>query len=285
MDNFQQQPIMMVTGANSGIGKATALLLAEKNVKVVMVCRNRQRGETAQKEIIKKSGNPNVELYICDFSELNSIQRFVDLFHTNYERLDVLINNAAVIPQDRQETKDGYEMQFGVNHLAPFLLTNLLLEKLKKSTIARIVTVASVGHKFGKIHFDDLQFTQKPYNKLVVYTQSKLANILFTYELARRLQKTHVTVNCLDPGHVKSDIGVYKDGGLAQFVFRTLLRPIHKTPEEGADTSVYLATSPEVEGITGKYFANRKVKKTSSISYDRDIATRLWDISAKMVGI
>jgi NAD(P)-dependent dehydrogenase (short-subunit alcohol dehydrogenase family) len=285
MDNLQQQPIMMVTGANSGIGKATALLLAKKNVRVVMICRNQQRGEEAQKEIMKESGNPNVELYICDFSRLDNIRHFVDLFHADYERLDVLINNAAVIPQDRQETKDGYEMQFGVNHLAPFLLTNLLLEKLKKSTIARIVTVASVGHKFGKIHFDDLQFTQKPYSKLVVYTQSKLANILFTYELAQRLRETHVTVNCLDPGHVKSDIGVYKDGGLAQFVFRTLLRPIHKTPEDGADTSIYLATSPEVKGITGKYFANRKIKKTSPISYDSDIAMRLWNISSEMVGI
>jgi NAD(P)-dependent dehydrogenase (short-subunit alcohol dehydrogenase family) len=281
----KQQLIMMVTGANSGIGKATALLLAKKNIRVVMVCRNRQRGEAAQKEIIRKSGNSNVELYICDFSELDDIRRFVNLFKENFDHLDVLINNAAVIPQHRQETKDGYELQFGVNHLAPFLLTNLLLEKIKKSNIARIVTVASVGHRFGKIHFDDLQFAQKHYNKLVVYTQSKLANILFTYELARRLQDTQVTVNCLDPGHVKSDIGVYKDGGFAQFVFRNLLRPIHKTPEEGADTSVYLATAPEVEGITGKYFVNRKVKKTSPISYDIDIATRLWNISAEMVGI
>jgi NAD(P)-dependent dehydrogenase (short-subunit alcohol dehydrogenase family) len=284
MDKLHQ-PIMMVTGANSGIGKATALTLAKKNVRVVMVCRNQQKGEIAQKEIIKESGNPNVDLHICDFAGLDNIRRFVDLYNTNYDRLDVLINNAAVIPQDRQETQSGYELQFGVNHLAPFLLTNLLLEKLKNSSIARIVTVASVGHKFGKIHFDDLQFSQKPYRKLVAYTQSKLANVIFTYELARRLQGTQVTANCLDPGHVKSDIGVYKDGGFAQFVFRTLLRPIHKTPEEGADTSVYLAMSAEVKGITGKYFANRKMKKTSSISYDRDIAVRLWNISSEMVGI
>jgi NAD(P)-dependent dehydrogenase (short-subunit alcohol dehydrogenase family) len=284
MNNLKQQRIVMVTGANSGLGKATSISLAKQNTKVVMVCRDPHRGELVKEEIVKESGNPNIDLLICDFSALSNVRRLAIEYSNNYDRLDVLINNAGIITRERQLTQDGYEMQFGVNHLAPFLLTNLLLEHLKTSKVGRIVTVSSLGHFYGKIHFDDLHFSKRRYRFFKAYAQSKLANILFTYELARHLEGSGVTANCLNPGEAKTNISVYTEGGFAQFL-TTLFIPFLKTPEEHADTSVYLAMSHEVEGITGKYYSNRKIVKSKSITYDRHIAARLWEVSAEMVNL
>ncbi|MFC0213636.1 SDR family oxidoreductase [Paenibacillus chartarius] len=281
MNGLKQQRIVMVTGANSGLGKATALSLAKQNARVVMVCRDPHRGELAKEEIVKESGNPNIDLMICDFSALSNVRRLAAEYTNNYGHLDVLINNAGVITRERQLTQDGYEMQFGVNHLAPFLLTNLLLEQLMISKAGRIVTVSSLGHYYGKIHFDDLHFSKR-YRFFKAYAQTKLANILFTYELARRLEGTGITANCLNPGEAKTNISVYTEGGFAQLL-TTLFTPFLKTPEEHADTSVYLALSPEVEGMTGKYFSNRKIVKSKPMTYDRHLASRLWEVSAAMV--
>ncbi|MDD9266188.1 SDR family oxidoreductase [Paenibacillus sp. GCM10023248] len=283
MSDLRQQRIVMVTGANSGLGKATAISLAKQNARVVMVCRDPHRGELAKEEIVKESGNPNIDLLICDFSALSNVRRLAIEYSNNYDRLDVLINNAGIITRERQLTQDGYEMQFGVNHLAPFLLTNLLLEQLKMSKAGRIVTVSSLGHFYGKIHFSDLHFSKR-YRFFKAYAQTKLANILFTYELARRLEGTGVTANSLNPGEAKTNISVYTEGGFAQFL-TTLFTPFLKTPEEHADTSVYLAMSHEVEGITGKYFSKRKIVKSKSATYDRKMASRLWEVSAEMVNL
>ncbi|MFQ5793638.1 MAG: SDR family oxidoreductase [Candidatus Bipolaricaulia bacterium] len=240
----------IVTGANSGIGKATALGLAKLGVTVVMVCRNPRKGEAAMAEIKAQSGNESVDLMIADLSSQQSIRQLVADFTDRYQRLHVLINNAGLHLSRRFVTADGIETTFAVNHLASFLLTNLLLDVLKASAPARIVNVTSSAHS-RTMDFDNLQ-GEKQYNGMQTYTQSKLANILFTYELARRLEGTGVTVNCLHPGTVRS--GLQRN---LPRIFR-LLRLFFATPEKGAETSIYLASSPEVEGVSGKYFSDKR---------------------------
>src|SRR5579863_10050278 len=249
-----QGKICMVTGANSGIGKATALALAQMGATVVMVCRDRARGEEAKSEITTKSRNNAVDLLQADLSSQRSIRQLVENFQHHYTQLHVLINNAGAGAAftGRRETVDGLEMTFAVNYLAPFLLTNLLLDVLKTSAPARIVNVSSNSHKAGYIQMDDLQEEQH-YRSMRVYGQAKLAVVLFTYELARRLQGTGVTANCLHPGFVATQFGQSGAGP----VFRLLVKVIGSfgtSPQEGAKTSIYLASSPEVEGVTDKYF-------------------------------
>src|SRR5690242_15989433 len=246
--------ICMVTGANSGIGKATALALAQMGATVVLVCRDRARGEEAQNEIITKSKNTAVDLLLADLSSQQSIRHLVEHFQQHYSHLHVLINNAGAAFPRRRETVDGLEMTFAVNYLAPFLLTNLLLDVLKNSAPARIVNVSSDSHRSGSIKMDDLQ-GKKGYSSLKTYGNSKLALVMFTYELARRLEGTGVTANCLHPGFTATHIA---QGGTVPFI-RPLIKFIFRfgiSPEEGAKTSIYLAASPDVEGVTGKYFAN-----------------------------
>jgi NAD(P)-dependent dehydrogenase (short-subunit alcohol dehydrogenase family) len=274
--------IVLITGGNSGIGKATAIGLAQMGAKVIIVCRNKERGEKALRDIIEKSNNQTVELYLCDLSSLEDIRRFSNLFKTKYNRIDILINNAGVIASKRQLTKDGYELQFGVNHLGHFLLTNLLLDELKKSNSARIINVASGAHKIGKINFDDINLTKK-YSTFGSYAQSKLANVLFTFELSRRLQKTNITVNCLHPGGVGTNIALDRESGFRKII-TYIMGLVLMTPEKGAQTSIYLATSNDVEGITGKYYYKKKIAKSSKLTYDIDYAKRLWDLSIKMAG-
>ena len=273
--------VVIVTGANSGTGKWTSIELAKMNAKVVMVCRDRSRGEEALEEVRKLSENDSVELMICDLASLSSIKNFCDLFKNKYDRLDILVNNAGVILPSRHETKDGYELQFGVNHLGHFLLTNLLLDLLLKSAPSRIIVVASGAHKSGKIHFEDINLKNN-WNMVKAYSQSKLANVLFTNELARRLEGTGVTVNSLHPGTVKSNFAVNRDTGFGKSIMKSL-QPFFQTAQKAADTAIYLTSSEEEEGITGNYYYKKKPVESSKLSNDEEVAKKLWDISEEMV--
>jgi NAD(P)-dependent dehydrogenase (short-subunit alcohol dehydrogenase family) len=272
--------ICMVTGANTGIGKATALGLAQMGATVVMVCRNRERGEVAQTEIQMLSGNPEVGLLLADLASQAAIRQLIADFKSRYTALHVLINNAGTIPRERTITADGIETQFAVSHLAYFLLTNLLLEVLITSAPARIINVASMLHQFATINFDDLQ-SERSYDSRAVYNQTKLANVLFTYELARRLKGTKVTVNCLHPGVTATKL--LEDYAPQPLGF--LMKIIGVSSEKGARTSLYLATSPEVAGVSGKYFVNQKAVPSSRISYDEAVARKLWQVSEALTGL
>src|SRR5437764_1570701 len=283
VNSSMQGKICMVTGANSGIGKATALELAQMGATVVMVCRDRARGEQARSEITTTSRNTAVDLLLADLSSQQSIRQLVETFQHHYPHLHVLINNAGVAFPGRRETVDGLEMTFAVNFLAPFLLTNLLLDMLKASAPARIVNVSSNSHEAGYIQMDNLQ-SKNPYRSMRVYGQSKLALVLFTYELARRLEGTGVTVNSLHPGFVATQFG-QRDVGPA---FRLLVKGIGSfgaSPQEGAKTSIYLASSPEVEDVTGNYFVKSIPKRSASISYNESLQRQLWEQSAKLVNL
>ena len=284
VNNNMQGKICMVTGANSGIGKETALGLAQMGATVVMVCRDRARGEAAQSEIKTKSGNNGVDLLLADLSSQQSIRQLVENFRQRYTQLHVLINNAGVYMLTRRTTVDGLEMMFAVNYLAPFLLTNLLLDVLKASAPARIVNVSSGAHEAGYIKMDDLQ-AEKRYRSMRAYGQSKLALVLFTYELARRLEGTGVTVNCLHPGFVATNIGQGGLGFIGRTVAKFIVAFLGVSPEEGAKTSIYLASSPDVEGVTGKYFVNSRPKESAPISYSESLQRQLWEKSAKLVNL
>jgi retinol dehydrogenase-14 len=277
--------ICMITGANSGIGKATALGLAKMGATVVMVCRDRSRGEAAMAEIKAESGNQAVELMLADLSSLVAVRQLAQDFTDRYQQLHILVNNAGTYFTKRHVTVDGLETTFVVNYLAPFLLTNLLLETLKGSAPARVVNVAGAYHAKGKIEFDDLQ-GERDYNGARANNQAKLALVLFTYELARKLEGTGVTANCLHPGAVATNL-VEKDKdypAFLRFAYK-LFKPFAKSPEKGAETSLYLASSPEVEGVTGKYFVNKKAEPSSPESYDAALAARLWEVGAELAGL
>ncbi len=269
--------VCIVTGANSGIGKVTALGLAKMNATVVMLCRNKETGEIAQEEIINESGNKNIDLLLCDLSSQDQIRKFVSEFNQKYQNLHVLINNAGVMAAKRNICVDGFEMNFAVNHLGPFLLTNLLLDVLKKSAPSRIVNVSSAAHRMAKIDFDDLQCENKKHRLFRVYGNSKLAFMLFTYELSRKLEGTGVTVNAVHPGMINTNLG--REMSKFSQWFGKL---IFKSPEKGAETSIYLASSPEVEGITGKYYIKKQQQQSSEESYNQEDAKKLWEISAKL---
>jgi retinol dehydrogenase-14 len=276
------EKICLITGATSGIGKATAMGLANMGASVAMVGRDRDRGEAVMAEIKEGSGNGSVDLMLADVSSQEEIRRLADEFKEAYPRLDVLINNAGVFLSKRITTVDGMETTFAVNHLAYFLLTNLLLDLLKASAPSRIVNVSSGAQSNGTIDFDDLQ-GEKGYKGTKAYSQSKLANVLFTYELARRLEGTGVTANCLHPGAVKTNFGS-GSSGVFGFMVRAL-RPLMISPEKGAETSIYLASSPEVEGLSGRYFVKKAEARSSDVSYDERIARRLWDVSAELTNL
>jgi NAD(P)-dependent dehydrogenase (short-subunit alcohol dehydrogenase family) len=282
--NTQMQgKICMITGANSGIGKATALGLAQMGATVVLVSRDRARGEEAQNEIKAKSGNHAIDLLLADLSSQQSIRQLAEDFKQRYTRLHVLINNAGIFALTRRETVDGLEMTLAVNVLAPFLLTNLLLDVIKASAPARIVNVSSDQQESNYLKLDDLQ-SKKSYRPMRAYAQSKLAVVLFTYELALRLEGTGVTANCLHPGFVATNIaqrGLVLPARLAtKLIFR-----FGTSPEKGAKTSLYLATSPDVEGVTGKYFEKSVPRKSASLSYDTSLQQQLWKVSAELTGL
>lgn len=289
------QKVCLVTGATLGIGKVTALALARQGATVVMVGRDPQRTAKVLDELRAQvaefgSGSGSglsggvgvgwVEALVADFGSQAQIRRLADQFRARYNRLDVLVNNAGgIFPQGR--TADGIETTFAVNHLGYFLLTNLLQDLLVQSAPARIVNVSSAAHRQGRIHFDDLNL-DRGYTPMKAYTQSKLANLLFTYELARRLHGTGVTVNAVHPGVVGTGFGAQL--GLIGWFYRVFGR-LMLTPEQGADTLIYLATAPEVAGVTGRYFVKRRERRSSNRSYDEAAARGLWEVSAALTGL
>lgn len=275
--------IVIVTGANSGMGLATTIELAKMGAHVVMACRSQSRGETALQQAQQESGSTALELMTLDLGSFDSIRAFASDFRAQYDRLDVLVNNAGVVTIKRELTKDGYEAMIGVNHLGHFLLTNELLEPLQRARQGRVVNVSSGAHKVGSIHWDDPNLG-KGFNVAKGYAQSKLANILFTKELARRLQPTRVTVNALHPGAVSTSLGVNRDTGFGKAVYK-LLRPFFLSPLEGARTAIYMASSPEVEHVTGEYYVKCKPDKTTEKARDPKLAARLWEWSELQVGM
>jgi NAD(P)-dependent dehydrogenase (short-subunit alcohol dehydrogenase family) len=272
----------MVTGASSGIGKETAKKLAELGATVVMVCRNRKRGEKAMSEVKRAGNGTPVELLLADFTSLDAVRAVAKEFHEKHGSLHVLVNNAGGVSVMRSETADGFETTFQVDYLSHFLLTNLLLDLLKESAPSRIINVSSASHYRGHLNFGDLQL-KKGYGVMKAYSQAKLAQVLFTYELSRRLQGTGVTVNCLHPGTVATNIWKGSMGPLS--FLGNISRLFLIGPEEGAETPVYLASSPDVEGLTGKYLDHKLEKQSSDESYDQAMALKLWDESERMTGL
>ncbi len=278
---------ILVTGGNSGIGKEAAVALACMGAHVAITARNPSKGEAARKEIVGRSGNASTEVVPLDLASLDSVRAAADDVLARFDRVDVLVNNAGGTLSKRQVTRDGFEMTFGVNHLGHFLLTNLLLDRIKASAPARVITVASGAH-FGArrgLDFDDLQFESGRYRGFQQYCRSKLANIMFANELARRLDGTGVTSNSMHPGYVHTNFAREGDTGLMGELSHWLGRPFSISPEKGADTIVYLASSPEVEGVTGQYFYKRRLAKTSSFASDEAAQRRLWEVSEQLVGM
>jgi retinol dehydrogenase 14 len=271
---------VLVTGGTGGIGKATAVGLAALGARVGITGHDRARGEAAAADIRAASGNPAVDVFTADLSSQAQVRRLAGEVLDAYPRLEVLVNNVGGFWAHRHVTADGLEHTFALNHLAPFLLTHLLLDRLTASAPARVVTVSSGAHATGRIDFDDLQGSAT-YSGQRAYNASKLANIMFTYELARRLDGTGVTANVLHPGVVRTN---FEDQAGIKVIL-PLLRPFLKTPAAGAATSIYLASSAQVDGVTGRYFANRKPRTSSKASYDTARAERLWQLSADLVGL
>ncbi len=278
---MSEKQVAIVTGATSGIGKVTAHALAAAEMTVIVAVRDLDRGETTVEEIKARSGATSVVSMKLDLSSQESIRGFTDAFKKTYTRLDVLVNNAGALNWKRGTTVDGLETTFATNHLGPFLLTNLLLDVLKASSPSRIVNVASMAARGGVINFDDLQ-GEHAYAGMRAYSQSKLANILFTAGLSRRLQGTGVTANALHPGFVATGFGMNN----GRF-FGVLLRIIQRLsfalpPEKGAETEIYLATSPEVAGVTGKYFDRKKPIEPPPAAKDDAVVERLWTVSEQL---
>lgn len=279
----RDQRICLITGATSGIGRVTAEALARRGMRVVLVARSAARADATIAAIRERSGNAAADYLLADLSSQEEVRRVTAEFRARHSRLHVLINNAGAVFTSRQETADGLEMTFALNHLAPFLLTNLLLDTLQACAPARIVTVASAAHYGATIPFDDLQQHHGRYRPFRVYGQSKLANILFTYELARRLESSGITANTLHPGFVATNFG--KGGGAFWQTVFTGLRPFMIDAEKGAQTSIYLATAPEVAAVSGQYFIKSQPARSSPASYDQRAQRRLWEISERLTGL
>jgi NAD(P)-dependent dehydrogenase (short-subunit alcohol dehydrogenase family) len=271
--------ICLITGGNSGIGKATALGLASLNGTVVIVSRDKDKGEAALLEIRTRSGNKNVDAMVADLSSQDSVRELAHDFKVRYKKLHVLINNAGIFLPKRVPTIDGLETTFATNHLGHFLLTNLLLDMLKASAPSRIINLTSSAHYGTEMNFEDLQ-GEKKYSGYHAYSQSKLANVLFTYQLAKQLEGTGITVNCLHPGVVRTGFGRDQRGLMSILV--TVARPFMISPDRAARAAIYLATSPELAGVTGKFFSRGKEQKSSAESYDAASAERLWNVSFEL---
>ncbi len=268
---------VLITGANSGIGKETAVALAEMGAIIIMLCRNKEKGEKVQEEIKQRANTKNVELIIADLSEPKSIYLAASRYKEMYDSLDVLINNAGLILKERTIEATGYETTFAVNHLGHFLLTLLLIDLLKKSAPSRIINVSSEAHRFTKLNLEDTNM-EKEYKSFRVYSNSKLANVMFTYELSRRLEGTGVTVNALHPGFVNTNFGKNQNNKLTK-LFSKLTNLFTINAQKGAKTSIYLASSTEVKEITGKYYKKSKVARSSKESYKLKLQEELWELS------
>jgi NAD(P)-dependent dehydrogenase (short-subunit alcohol dehydrogenase family) len=282
MDSMTGKTVL-VTGATNGIGFITARELAKMDAVVLMVARDEQKGRAKLEEIRKAVPNAKLELLLADLSSMASIRQLATNITAKYSSLDVLVNNAGAFYSDRRVSKDGFEMTFALNHIGYFLLTNLLLDTLKRGKNARIVSVSSGAHLGAKINFDDLQLEQK-FSGWAAYCTSKLMNVLFTKELARRLAGTGVTANCLHPGFVNTGFA----GGSSDLMGR-MLNFVKNfaaiTPEKGAETMIYLSSSQEVANVTGEYFEKKKIAKVNPIALDSSIAKRLWDVSEKLTAV
>jgi retinol dehydrogenase 14 len=275
--------VVLITGGTGGIGKATAIGLATMGARVGITGRDLARAEQAAADVRAASSNRAVDAFAGDLTSQAEVRRLAVAVLDAYPRLHVLVNNAGGFWAHRHPTADGLEHTFALNHLAPFLLTNLLLDRLKASAPARVVTVSSGAQAMGRIDFDDLQGARN-YSGQRAYSQSKLANVMFTNELARRLRGTGVTATCVHPGVVRTNFGA-EDQAWFFTVISRVVHPFLKTPAQGAQTSIYLASSPEVDGVTGQFFANCKPKTANKLAYDTDMTARLWQVSADLVGL
>ena len=271
--------VVLITGATSGIGKATALELADMGATVVIIGRDQEKGKRVMEEIASATGNQALDFIKCDLASLDEVKKASSEFRSRYQRLDVLIDNAGGVNGQRKVTIDGYEYTFGVNHLAHFLLTDLLLDLLKASAPSRVVVVSSAAHGNGHIDFEDLM-SEERYGTFRAYSQSKLANVVFAFELARRLKGTGVTVNALHPGLARTNFS--KGLGRGGIALYSILSILIISAKKGAQTSIYLASSPEVANVTGKYFVKRRVKESSPESKDEVVAKRLWEVSEQL---
>ena len=280
MNQLMQDKTVLVTGGTNGIGLVTARELAGMGAQMVIVSRNKRRCEATVEMIKQETGNIHVEYIVADFSAKADIRKAAEMFKTHHQRLDVLVNNAGALFFKHLLSVDGLEMTFALNHLNYFYLTSLLLDVIKSSVPARVINVSSGAHYDGRIDFDDLM-GKKGYIGMRAYSQSKLANILFTYELARRLEGTGVTVNALHPGFVST--GFAKNNGLIFRLGMNLIGPFIRQAGEGAATTIYLASSPEVEGVTGKYFVDKKIVRSNPESYEDQVALRLWQVSLELI--
>ena len=270
----------LITGANTGIGKETARSLAELNAHVIMVCRNKEKGEIAKNEIIQSTENQNVELLLCDLSSLHDVKRFSEEFLQNYSELHLLINNAGVFKMKREESRDGYELTFAVNYLAHFYLTNQLLPLLKKNSHSRIVNLSSDMHKFLKIKLNDVML-EKRFSGQQAYSNSKTAMVLFTNKLVRELKDTGVSVFAVNPGHAKTQMTT--EGMPKWFTKISNLIPNRRTVAQAATASIYAASDDSLEKTTGKYFTDKKETKTAKMTKDPENQDYLWDLSKKLV--
>lgn len=273
----------VVTGGNSGIGKFTALGLARQGARVLIVSRTEERGRLALEEVRRESGSESVELVVGDLSSLANVRALAAELLERCPELHVLINNAGLWMTERVLTPDGLETTFAVNHLAPFLLTNLLLDRLRASAPARIVNVSSEGHRQGKLDFEDLQ-AERSFGKIAAYCGSKLMNVLFTRELARRLQGSGVTANSLHPGVVRTNLGSRSSGAI-RWVFDWVGPLFFLTPEQGARTSLHVACAPALDGVSGLYFKSSRECTPARAARDDDSAQRLWEVSAELAGL
>jgi retinol dehydrogenase 14 len=273
---------VLVTGGTGGIGRATAAGLATLGARVAITGRDRRRADEAAAEI-RAPGGPAVDVFVADMSSQAEVRRLASDVLQALPRLDVLVNNVGGFWQTRHVTADGLERTFALNHLAPFLLTHLLLDRLKQNAPARVITVSSGAQSMGRIDFADLQ-GERSWSGRRAYSQSKLANVLFTYELARRLDGGGVTANVLHPGVVRTAFGAEDPGRLQRWLV-PFARPFMKTPEQGAATSIHLASAPDLEHVSGRYFADSRPKRSSPRSYDDAAAARLWDVSCELTGI
>uniref|UniRef100_G3T2Y8 NADP-retinol dehydrogenase n=1 Tax=Loxodonta africana TaxID=9785 RepID=G3T2Y8_LOXAF len=279
---------VIVTGANTGIGKQTALELAKRGGNVILACRDMEKCEAAAKDIRGETLNHHVNARYLDLSSLKSVREFARKIIEEEERVDILVNNAAVMRCPHQTTEDGFEMQFGVNYLGHFLLTNLLLDKLKASAPSRIINLSSLAHVAGHIDFDDLNWEKKKYDTKAAYCQSKLAIVLFTKELSRRLQGSGVTANALHPGVARTELGRHTGmhtSTFSNFTLGPVFWLLVKSPQLAAQPSTYLAVAEELEGVSGKYFSGLKEKAPAPEAEDEEVARRLWAESARLVGL
>ena len=275
--------VCAITGASSGLGFETALALARQGATVALLCRSTERGEHARERIAAATGNHDMAVIACDHANLDSVRAAAGELLARFDALHVLVNNAGLMLMQRQITVDGLEETFQVNHLSAFALTALLRERLVGSAPARVITVSSLAHRAAAIDFDDLQ-SERLYDGFYVYGRSKLANVLFTYELARRLQGTSVTANTLHPGIVRTGFGHNNGPAMRAFMLLSQLPPISTSPRRGARTQVWLAGSPAVEHVSGRYFARCRARRSSRPSYDPAAQRRLWEASERLLG-